>query len=92
MPMAFLIRQTLNTFRAIRVPSVLCNRNFRMTAKLRAEEALKELKQKNPYFDKYAAKIAALKQKSPEEFLNRLDSADKQINSKQSNEKQRFVI
>lgn len=63
-----------------------------MSAKLRAEQALEEMKQKNPYFDKYAAKIAALKQKSPEEFLNRLDSVDKQTNTKQINEKPRLVI
>lgn len=75
--MAFCVRQTLHTVRSIRVTSVLCNRNFRMSAKLRAEQALEEMNKKNPYFEKYAAKLAALTKQSPEEFLNRLDSVDK---------------
>lgn len=44
-----------------------------MSAQLRAEEAIEKLKEKNPYFDKYADKIAKLQQTSPEEFLNRVD-------------------
>lgn len=49
-----------------------------MSAQLRAEQAIEEMKKKNPYFDKYAQKIAKLQQTSPEEFLNRLDSVEKQ--------------
>lgn len=89
--MAFCIRQTLNTVRTIRVPSVLGNRSFRMSAKLRAEQALEDLQKKNPYFEKYAGKIAALQKQSPEEFLSRLDSVDKTQNTKETKEKPRFV-
>lgn len=48
-----------------------------MSAQLRAEQAIEEMKKKNPYFDKYAQKISKLQQTSPEEFLNRLDSVEK---------------
>lgn len=47
-----------------------------MSAKLRAEEALEELKKKNPYFEKYASKIATLQQTCPEEFLNRIENVE----------------
>lgn len=61
-----------------------------MSAKLRAEEALQEMKATNPYFDKYAAKIAALQQKSPEELLNRLESV-KKTEKPETKEQPRFV-
>lgn len=44
-----------------------------MSAQRRAQEALEKIKEKNPYFDKYADKIAKLQQTSPEEFLERVD-------------------
>lgn len=44
-----------------------------MSAQRRAQEALEKIKEKNPYFDKYADKIAKLQQTSPEEFLARVD-------------------
>lgn len=44
-----------------------------MSAQRRAQEALDKMKEKNPYFDKYADKIAKLQQTSPEEFLERVD-------------------
>lgn len=44
-----------------------------MTSRARLEKAVEEL-QKNPYFDKYAQKIAKLQQTSPEEFLQRIES------------------
>lgn len=50
-----------------------------MSAQLRAEKALEELKNKNPYYEKYASKISTLQQSSPEEFLNRIDSVEKKI-------------
>lgn len=56
---------------------VACRRNFMMSAQLRAEQAIEKMKKKNPYFDKYAEKIAKLQQASPVEFLNRLDSMEK---------------
>lgn len=48
-------------------------RTISMSAMRRAEEALDNMKEKNPYFDKYAEKIARLQQTSPEEFLERVD-------------------
>uniref|UniRef100_A0A182MQW6 ATP synthase mitochondrial F1 complex assembly factor 1 n=1 Tax=Anopheles culicifacies TaxID=139723 RepID=A0A182MQW6_9DIPT len=44
----------------------------------RSEKVLEEMKEKNPYFEKYANKIAAVQQSSPEEFLSRLDSVEKE--------------
>lgn len=41
------------------------------TTNIMSKEQIEEL-QKNPYFDKYADKIANLQKTSPEEFLNRL--------------------
>lgn len=45
------------------------------TSSIMSKEQIEEL-QKNPYFDKYAEKIAKLQKTSPEEFLTRL--ADKE--------------
>uniref|UniRef100_A0A182QD06 ATP synthase mitochondrial F1 complex assembly factor 1 n=1 Tax=Anopheles farauti TaxID=69004 RepID=A0A182QD06_9DIPT len=54
-------------------------RNFQMSsARERSEKVLEELKDKNPYFEKYASKIAAVQQSSPEEFLSRLDHVEKE--------------
>ncbi|EAA10556.3 AGAP004641-PA [Anopheles gambiae str. PEST] len=54
-------------------------RSFHMSsARERSEKVLEELKGKNPYFEKYASKIAAVQQNSPEEFLSRLDNVDKE--------------
>ena len=46
-----------------------------MTSKARLEKVLTEL-QKNPYYDKYATKIAKLQQTSPEEFLQRINEKE----------------
>ncbi|XP_011193221.1 ATP synthase mitochondrial F1 complex assembly factor 1 [Zeugodacus cucurbitae] len=51
----------------------IAKRTISMSAMRRAEEALDKMKEKNPYFDKYAEKIAKLQQTSPEEFLDRVD-------------------
>lgn len=89
--MAFAIRQSSNTFRAFRsIQRVQQVRNFRMSAKLRSEQAIEELKNKNPYFEKYAGKIASLQQTSPEEFLNRLQSVETKKKPKKE-EKPRFA-
>ncbi|XP_030370048.1 ATP synthase mitochondrial F1 complex assembly factor 1 [Scaptodrosophila lebanonensis] len=48
-------------------------RSIAMTAPRRAEEALEKLKDKNPYYGKYADKIAKIQQISPEEFLDRIE-------------------
>ncbi|XP_052890585.1 ATP synthase mitochondrial F1 complex assembly factor 1 [Anopheles moucheti] len=48
------------------------------SARERSEKVLEELKEKNPYFEKYASKIAAVQHSSPEEFLSRLDGVEKE--------------
>lgn len=65
------------------------NRQFRMSANLRAEaqEALEDLKKKNPYFEKYASKIANLQENSPEEFLNRVEVVKTKKDIKKSTER-----
>lgn len=68
-----LFKTTLTNYRFGHV----INRSFMMSSNLRAEEAIDELKKKNPYYEKYAAKLAALKQTSPDEFVQRLDSVGK---------------
>ncbi|KAL5284435.1 ATPAF1 family protein [Megaselia abdita] len=62
------------------------HRQFRMSANLRAEakEALEDMKKKNPYFEKYASKIATLQETSPEEFLNRVEAVKTKTDIKKS--------
>lgn len=86
--MAIAIRQSIKSLRAFQVQSVFIHRTISMSAKLRAEEAVEEMKKKNPYFEKYAAKIAALQKTAPEEFLNRLESVEKKSQPKKT-EKER---
>jgi len=43
------------------------------TGKVLSKEQMEEL-QKNPFFDKYAEKIAKLQKTNPEEFLNRMEA------------------
>lgn len=49
------------------------NRMF-STSDILSKEQIEEL-QKNPYFDKYADKIAKLQKKNPEEFLARIEAS-----------------
>ncbi|XP_053945472.1 ATP synthase mitochondrial F1 complex assembly factor 1 [Anastrepha ludens] len=51
----------------------IVTRTISMTAMRRAQEELEKMKVKNPYFEKYANKIAKLQQTSPEEFIDRVD-------------------
>lgn len=52
---------------------------FKMSsARERSEKVMTELKEKNPYFEKYSKKIAAVQQESPQEFLSRLDQVEKE--------------
>ncbi|XP_014221640.1 methionine--tRNA ligase, mitochondrial-like [Trichogramma pretiosum] len=59
-------------WRYIEYPILTSNNRTIMTSRARLEKAVEEI-QKNPYFDKYAQKIAKLQQTSPEEFLKRID-------------------
>lgn len=54
---------------------VIINRSFMISAS-RSEKAMEDLKI-NPYFEKYAQKIASLQQTSPEEFLSRIEEHNK---------------
>lgn len=64
------------------------NLNLRtiMTTSAKLEKAVEQL-QKNPYFEKYADRIAALQKTSPEEFLERLE---KQSKNKEEEKKIKF--
>lgn len=55
-------------------------RFLRMSAN-RLEKEVDELKT-NPYYEKYAQKIAALQQTSPEEFLSRVEQRSQEKNKK----------
>ncbi|XP_053605496.1 ATP synthase mitochondrial F1 complex assembly factor 1 [Plodia interpunctella] len=61
-------------------------RNFSITM-ANMEKALEDL-QKNPYFDKYADRIAALQKTSPEEFLQRVEQQQK---IKKEEQKRKFA-
>lgn len=75
--MAFSLRKNLFKFH-FTIPK----RNFRMSATQRAEEAIEELKTKNPFFEKYASKLAAAQQSSPEEFLKKVEERTKTTSGK----------
>ncbi|KAJ8687012.1 hypothetical protein QAD02_022806 [Eretmocerus hayati] len=57
--------------------SSLTSKRTIMSSPGRLEKVLENL-QKNPYFDKYAQKIAKLQQTSPEEFLQRVEEKERQ--------------
>lgn len=86
--MAIVIRHSLNTLRTIRIQSVF-HRSISMSAKLRAKEAIEEMKKQNPYYEKYASKLASVQQKSPEEFMKRLDTLEKEKHPSKKTEKER---
>ncbi len=62
-----------------------------MSAQLRAEKAMEELKNKNPYYEKYATKISTLQQSSPEEFLNRIEKVEKEKSKPKTESKPRYT-
>ncbi|XP_061400675.1 ATP synthase mitochondrial F1 complex assembly factor 1-like [Musca vetustissima] len=62
-----------NTLGLLRTNNSTIVRTITMSAQRRAQEAVEKLKEKNPYFEKYADKIAKLQQTSPDEFLQRVD-------------------
>ncbi|KAH8368978.1 hypothetical protein KR200_001178 [Drosophila serrata] len=49
------------------------SRCISMSASRRAEQAIDKLKEENPFYSKYAGKIAKLQQTSAEEFLDRVE-------------------
>lgn len=86
--MASCIRKNLITLRTCYYQYNI-HRRITMSAKLRAEEAMEELKKKNPYYEKYASKLATVQQTSPEEFLNRIESVEKKSNPPSNSTKER---
>lgn len=60
----------------VRPQQVSVARGIQMSSQQRAKEVLDEMKEKNPYYDKYAEKIAKLQNSSPQEFLQRMDKVD----------------
>lgn len=71
-------KQCLRVIALNQIPAVATFRSFRMTARQRSEKALEQLKESNPYFGKYAKKIAVVQKSSPEEFLAKLDRVEKE--------------
>ncbi|XP_045514545.1 ATP synthase mitochondrial F1 complex assembly factor 1 [Pieris brassicae] len=68
--MAFCLKRLkLNIFTQINLRHI-------MTTPINCEKAMENL-QKNPYFEKYAERIAALQKTSPEEFLKKLQEQSK---------------
>lgn len=57
------------------------NKRFIMTSRARVQKALEDV-QKNPYFNKYAEKIAKLQKTSPEEFLRRVGNEETKLREK----------
>lgn len=62
-----------------------------MSARLRAEEAVEQMKKSNPYFEKYSKKIAVLQETSPDEFVQRVESVNK-AKSPPKQDKPRWVV
>ncbi|XP_052836873.1 ATP synthase mitochondrial F1 complex assembly factor 1 [Drosophila gunungcola] len=71
-------------FRVFPNNSLSVHRTITMSAARRAEEAIEKLKESNPYYSKYAAKIAQLQQTSAEEFLDRVERVVNPIKDGQS--------
>lgn len=71
-------KQCLRVIAFNQLPAVANFRSFRMTARQRSEKVLEQMKESNPYFDKYAKKIASVQQSSPEEFLAKLENVKKE--------------
>lgn len=70
-------KQCLRVIALNQLPAVATFRSFRMTARQRSEKVLEQLKESNPYFEKYAKKIAVVQKSSPEQFLARLEKVEK---------------
>lgn len=60
-----------------KISSAIPNRLI-MTTRVKLEKVMEDLT-KNPYFEKYAKKIATLQQTNPEEFLERVENKEQDI-------------
>lgn len=82
--MAIFLRNTIrlsSIYKNVCIGVASNNKRFIMTSRLKLEKVLEDLK-KNPYFDKYAEKIAKFQQTSPEEFLGRVENQEKKLQVK----------
>lgn len=67
--------------RDVRITTRTRNERYIMTSQARLEEVLEDL-QKNPYYDKYAEKIAKFQQTNVEEFLERVEQQERKAHEK----------
>ncbi|XP_053975923.1 methionine--tRNA ligase, mitochondrial-like isoform X1 [Hylaeus volcanicus] len=79
--MAISLRYTIRLSSSIFMKNVCIetrssNKRFIMTSRSKLDKVLNDL-QKNPYFDKYAEKIAKFQKTCPEEFLQRAENQEK---------------
>lgn len=72
-----LMRRALFYRGSFRLSKELTQKNI-MTTPRKMQEVLEELKG-NPYFDKYAQKIAQIQKTSPDEFKNRVENLGKKV-------------
>ncbi|XP_052865308.1 ATP synthase mitochondrial F1 complex assembly factor 1 [Anopheles cruzii] len=73
------VRQIVHNYRHLVTHHFTVTRGFRMSsARERSEKVLENMKESNPFFEKYANKIASVQQRSPEDFLDRLNSVEKE--------------
>lgn len=75
------VRLSELTFKNVSIFTSNCNKRYIMTSRVKLEKALENL-EKNPFFNKYADKIAKFQQTSPEEFLQRVESQEKKLQRK----------
>lgn len=59
--------------RVFQYKQLVSKRSIAMTSTSRAKEAVDQLKESNPFYNKYADKIAKMQQTSAEEFLDRIE-------------------
>lgn len=86
--MAIIFQNTIRLPILIFVKKIFISNNYNkksiMTTRVKFEKVLENL-EKNPFFEKYANKIAKLQQTSPEEFLQRVKNQEKLQKKKRYN-------
>lgn len=59
------------------------------TQRRQIDEAVEQLKSKNPYYEKYAAKLSAMQETAPDEFLDKVSKVIDPPKAEQKAEKPR---
>lgn len=85
--MALGFKKFLGKFRIVNYVTITHSLRSFMTTSTNMEKALENLKT-NPYYEKYAARIADLQKTSPEEFMQRVEVQQK---SKEEEKKKKFA-